>query len=57
MITFDAFLVFLGAAALPVFYVLALSHWIEPAYRRAYPNKAEGEPKPVVKHHLVQQAA
>ena len=36
MITLDAFLVFLGAASLPVIYIFLLSRWLEPEYRRAY---------------------
>jgi hypothetical protein len=38
MITFDAFLVFLGAALLPVIYLFIVSRWIEPEFRKTYPT-------------------
>jgi hypothetical protein len=41
MITLDAFLVFVGAASLPVIYILLLSRWLEPEYRRAYGQTAQ----------------
>ena len=55
MITFDAFLVFLGAVSLPATYIFLLSRWLEPDYRNARsdrdvePVHAPGHlvPKPV----------
>jgi hypothetical protein len=57
MITLDAFLIFVGAASLPVLYIWILSRWIEPAYRQDYPKTMAPVAKPVVKGKLVQQAA
>jgi hypothetical protein len=39
MISLDAFLVFLEAAALPILYILVLSRWLEPEFRRVGPDK------------------
>ncbi len=38
MITFDAFLVLLAAASLPVIYLFLVSRWIETDYRQTYPD-------------------
>lgn len=58
MITLDAFLVFLGAAALPVIYILLVSRWIEPEYRRAYGKKTTTpKTKPAAQHHQALQPA
>jgi len=57
MITSDALLVFLGAAALPVIYVYILSRWLEPAYRQAYPETTQRKARPVAACELVHQAA
>ena len=35
MITLDAFLVFLGAASLPVIYLFIVSRWVEAESRRS----------------------
>ncbi|HVY71080.1 MAG TPA: hypothetical protein VHH73_14205 [Verrucomicrobiae bacterium] len=43
MITFDAFLVFLVAAALPVIYLFLLRRWLEPEWSAVNP------PEPVQK--------
>ena len=57
MITLDAFLVFLGAASLPVIYLFICSRWIEPAQREAGgPQVKKEKTKAVVKHELTQQA-
>jgi hypothetical protein len=37
MITLDAFLVFLGAASLPIIYFLIVRRWVEAEYRQTYP--------------------
>ena len=34
MLTLDAFLMFLGAASLPVIYLLLVSRWVEAEYRK-----------------------
>jgi hypothetical protein len=56
MITFDAFLVFLAAASLPVIYLRIVSRWLEPEYKKAYPQVTL--PKaPVRKARLLQKTA
>jgi len=57
MITSDAFLVFLGAASLPVIYIYVLSRWLEPAYRQAHPETTEQDARPVTECELVHQPA
>jgi hypothetical protein len=58
MITFDALLVLLGAASLPVLYIGICSRWIEPEYRRAgWPTPDQEKPDPVGKRVLAHQAA
>jgi hypothetical protein len=68
MITFDAFLMFLLGAALPVIYLTICSRWIEPAYRDAnwsprdtQPNEPVLAPRrpagPTMKGQLTRQAA
>ena len=58
MITFDAFLVLLGAAMLPVLYIAICSRWIEPEYRKAgWPTPDHDKPQPVANRELAQQAA
>jgi len=57
MITPDAFLVFLGAASLPVIYIYVLSRWLEPAYRQAHPETTEQDARPVTERELVHQVA
>ena len=57
MITPDAFLVFLGAASLPVIYIFILSRWLEPSYRQAYPETTQRKARPVAACELVHQAA
>jgi hypothetical protein len=42
MISFDAFLISLAAAALPVIYLTVCSRWIEPAYRIANWSPEDG---------------
>jgi hypothetical protein len=36
MITLDAFLMFLGAASLPVIYLFLVSRWVEAEYRKVH---------------------
>ena len=57
MITPDALLVFLGAASLPAIYLFILSRWIEPAYRRAYPETTEKKARRVAQRELVPPTA
>ncbi len=57
MITPDAFLVFLGAASLPVIYIFILSRWLEPSYRQAYPETTEHKAQPFAERELVHQSA
>ena len=57
MITFDAFLVFLGAASLPVIYLFILSRWLERESRQTDPNAPVRESRPVMKHELTRQSA
>jgi hypothetical protein len=57
MITPDAFLVFLGAASLPVIYIFILSRWLEPSYRQAYPETTKHRARPVAERELVHQSA
>lgn len=45
MITFDAFLVFLGAASLPVIYLFIVSRWVEAEARRDR-SASNGQEKP-----------
>lgn len=53
MITLDALLVFLGTAAIPVIYLLLWSRWVEPEYRRAYPQKPGNKPASIAKNELL----
>ena len=57
MITFDAFLVFLGAASLPVIYLFILSRWLERESRQTDPNAPVRESRPVMKRELKPQLA
>ena len=57
MITFDAFLVSLGAASLPVIYLFILSHWLERESRQIDPNAPVRESKPAMKRELTRQSA
>jgi len=57
MITLDAFLVFLGAASLPVIYILILSRWLEPEYRKAYPDQSPQKSETPRNLKLVHQLA
>ena len=40
MITLDAFLMFLGAASLPVIYLFLVSRWVEAEYRKVHCPRA-----------------
>ena len=57
MITFDAFLVFLGAALLPATYIFIVSRWIEPAYRQNHPETTAQKTKPIAQRDPVPQPA
>jgi len=57
MITSDAFLVFLGAASLPLIYIFSLTRWLEPAHRQAYPETTEQNASPGAARELVHQTA
>ena len=56
MITFDAFLVFLLAASLPVTYLRLMSRWIEADYRKTNPAPATGN-RSATQGRLVQKPA
>ena len=56
MITFDAFLVFLAAAALPAVYMWLASRWIEPEHRKVNADVARSHPR-VHAANLVEKAA
>jgi hypothetical protein len=57
MITLGAFLVLLGAASLPATYILILSRWLEPEYRKAYPVTRTTESVPAAKPQLIRPVA
>ena len=56
MISLDVFLVFLGAAALPVLFLWLVSRWIEPEYRKTRTEEVATK-KPAAPVRLVTKIA